>query len=43
VEEAMLKLQEGKRAMVQASFHQSREELRRLNLNMLTSIFDLTN
>ncbi len=41
VEQALLRLQEQKRQLVAASFHKSREELRRLNYTMLRSLFDV--
>jgi hypothetical protein len=41
VEQALLRLQEQKRALMAASFHKSREELRRLNYTMLRSLFDV--
>lgn len=41
VEQALLRLQDQKRQLVAASFHQSREELRRLNYQMLRSVFDM--
>ena len=41
VEQALLRLQDQKRQLVAASFHQSREELRRLNYQMLRGLFDV--
>lgn len=41
VEQSLLKLQETKREIAKASFHQSRDELRSVNLQMLRSVFDL--
>lgn len=41
VEEALLRLQEQKRQLISASFHKNREELRRINYQMLRSVFDL--
>lgn len=40
MEQALLRLQEQKRQLVAASFHKSREELRRLNMQMLRSVFE---
>lgn len=41
IEESLLRLQTSKRQLAQASFHTSRDELRSMNLQMLSSVFDL--